>query len=62
MRGLTGLIDDEHVDIAEIGAYLDGLDASTRWSEVSRHASIGAAFKGERPLDHYFVLCRRDRA
>ena len=26
---------------------------------VSRHVSIGAAFKGERPLDHYFVLCRR---
>lgn len=36
MRGLTGLIDDEHVDIAEIGAYLDGLDASTRWSEVGQ--------------------------
>jgi hypothetical protein len=27
---------------------------------VSRHVSIGAAFKRERPLDHYFVLCRRD--
>jgi hypothetical protein len=26
---------------------------------VSSHVSIGAAFKGERPLDHYFVLCRR---
>ena len=26
---------------------------------VSAHVSIGAAFKGERPLDHYFVLCRR---
>jgi hypothetical protein len=26
---------------------------------VSHHVSIGAAFKGERPLDHYFVLCRR---
>ncbi len=26
---------------------------------VSRHVSIGAAFKGARPLDHYFVLCRR---
>jgi hypothetical protein len=26
---------------------------------VSRHVTIGAAFKGERPLDHYFVLCRR---
>jgi hypothetical protein len=27
---------------------------------VSNHVSIGAAFKNERPLDHYFVLCRRD--
>lgn len=27
---------------------------------VSRHVSIGAAFKRERPLDHYFVLCRQD--
>lgn len=26
---------------------------------VSREVSIGAAFKGERPLDHYFVLHRR---
>jgi hypothetical protein len=26
---------------------------------VSQHVSIGAAFKRERPLDHYFVLCRR---
>ncbi len=26
---------------------------------VSKHVSIGAAFKRERPLDHYFVLCRR---
>jgi hypothetical protein len=26
---------------------------------VSAHVSIGAAFKGERPLDHYFVLCRQ---
>jgi hypothetical protein len=26
---------------------------------VSRQVSIGAAFKRERPLDHYFVLCRR---
>lgn len=25
---------------------------------VSEHVSIGAAFKGERPLDHYFVLVR----
>lgn len=27
---------------------------------VSAHVSIGAAYKGERPLDHYFVLCRID--
>ena len=27
---------------------------------VSRHVSIGAAYKVERPLDHYFVLCRRE--
>jgi hypothetical protein len=26
---------------------------------VSRHVSIGAAYKRERPLDHYFALCRR---
>jgi hypothetical protein len=26
---------------------------------VSRHVSIGAAYKRERPLDHYFTLCRR---
>ncbi len=26
---------------------------------VSRHVSIGAAYKGDKPLDHYFVLCRR---
>jgi hypothetical protein len=26
---------------------------------VSEHVSIGAAFKKEKPLDHYFVLCRR---
>jgi len=26
---------------------------------VSHHVSIGAAFKRERPLDHYFVLSRR---
>jgi hypothetical protein len=25
---------------------------------VSEHVSIGAAFKRERPLDHYFVLVR----
>ncbi len=29
---------------------------------VSTHVSIGAAFKRERPLDHYFVLCRRAAA
>jgi hypothetical protein len=29
---------------------------------VSHHVSIGAAFKHERPLDHYFVLCRRGDA
>jgi hypothetical protein len=27
---------------------------------VSTHVSIGAAHKNDRPLDHYFVLCRRD--
>ncbi len=27
---------------------------------VSAHVSIGAAYKRDRPLDHYFVLCRRD--
>lgn len=27
---------------------------------VSKHVSIGAAYKGERALDHYFVLCRED--
>lgn len=26
--------------------------------KVSSHVSIGAAYKGEKPLDHYFVLCR----
>jgi len=26
---------------------------------VSEHVTIGAAYKRERPLDHYFVLCRR---
>ena len=25
---------------------------------VSAHVSIGAAYKGEKSLDHYFVLCR----
>jgi len=27
---------------------------------VSTHVSIGAAFKHDQPLDHYFVLSRRD--
>lgn len=27
---------------------------------VSAHVSIGAAFKGDKPLDHYFTLCRED--
>lgn len=27
---------------------------------VSKHVSIGAAFKGSEPLDHYFVLCREE--
>ncbi len=27
---------------------------------VSAHVSIGAAYKGEKPLDHYFVLVRQD--
>lgn len=27
---------------------------------VSSHVSIGAAYKGEKALDHYFVLCRLD--
>lgn len=26
---------------------------------VSRHVSVGAAFKGEKPLDHFFALCRQ---
>jgi hypothetical protein len=26
---------------------------------VSTHVSIGAAYRDDRPLDHYFVLCRR---
>ena len=26
---------------------------------VSQHVSVGAAYKRERPLDHFFVLCRR---
>jgi hypothetical protein len=28
--------------------------------KVSDHVTIGAAFKREKPLDHYFVLVRRD--
>jgi hypothetical protein len=27
---------------------------------VSDHVSVGAVFKRERAMDHYFVLCRRD--
>jgi hypothetical protein len=27
---------------------------------VSAHVSIGAAYKGEKALDHYFVLVRQD--
>jgi hypothetical protein len=27
---------------------------------LSRHVTIGAAYKGERPLDHYFALVRED--
>ena len=27
--------------------------------QASGHVSIGAAYKGDRPLDHYFVLCRQ---
>jgi hypothetical protein len=26
---------------------------------VSNHVTVGAAFKHDKPLDHYFVLCRR---
>jgi hypothetical protein len=33
-NGLTHLVEDQHVGIDEIGRYLDGLDASTRWGEV----------------------------
>lgn len=29
---------------------------------VSAHVSVGAAYRGERSLDHYFVLCRDDEA
>jgi hypothetical protein len=28
--------------------------------KVSEHVTIGAAYKVEQPLDHYFVLCRED--
>lgn len=28
--------------------------------KVSAHVSIGAAFKGDKMLDHYFTLCRED--
>ncbi len=28
--------------------------------KVSDHVSIGAAYKGEKALDHYFVLCREE--
>lgn len=28
--------------------------------KVSEHVSIGAAYKGEKALDHYFILCRQD--
>lgn len=27
--------------------------------KVSAHVSIGAAYKGEKALDHYFILCRQ---
>jgi hypothetical protein len=35
------------------------------WAKVSaeakaKHVAIGAAYKGERSLDHYFVLVRED--
>jgi hypothetical protein len=26
---------------------------------VSEHVCIGAVFRGDKPMDHYFVLCRR---
>lgn len=29
--------------------------------KVSNHVSIGAAYKEEKALDHYFTLCREDR-
>ncbi len=28
--------------------------------KVSAHVSIGAAYKGEKALDHYFMLCRQE--
>src|SRR3954463_16343345 len=33
--GLTDLVDDPHTGIDEIGDYLDRLEPSTRWTEVS---------------------------
>jgi len=36
MPGLTDMIDDEHTDVAAIGAYLDGLEADARWREVKQ--------------------------
>ena len=29
---------------------------------VSAHVTVGAAYKGEKSLDHYFMLCREDAA
>ena len=29
---------------------------------VSDHVCVGAVFKRDQPMDHYFVLCRRDMA
>jgi hypothetical protein len=29
---------------------------------VSAHVTVGAAYKGEKSLDHYFMLCREDVA
>ena len=29
---------------------------------VSSHVTVGAAYKGETSLDHYFMLCREDVA
>ena len=30
-----------------------------RLRRVSAYVSVGAAYKRDRPLDHYFTLCRR---